>query len=177
MPQPLRFVVFSLDEQRYALPLDAVERIVRAVAITALPKAPAIVSGAINVQGEIIPVLNLRRLNNLPDREIGHDDEFILTHFPCVEPAQNAFRRVALWVDGVEGVLECAPDDVLPVADLFSGVEHISGAIKRKDGMVLIQDLEQALSAEAILLDDILPPNSQAQDDEAATIALAGGAA
>ena len=176
MPQSLRFVAFLLDEQRYALPLDAVERIVRAVAITALPKAPTIVSGAINVQGEIIPVLNLRRLNNLLHREIRHDDEFILAHFPSTESAENLFRRVALWVDGVEEVLECSPDDVLSVADLFSGVEHISGAIKRKDGMVLIQDMERALSSEAVLLDDVLLSNNGAQNDNAEVIA-GGGAA
>ncbi len=43
-----RFVVFILDEQRLALPLSATERIVRAVEVTLLPKAPEIVLGVIN---------------------------------------------------------------------------------------------------------------------------------
>ena len=53
-------LVFALDEPRYALPLSAVERVVRAVEITPLPNAPAIIQGAINVQGAIIPVVNIR---------------------------------------------------------------------------------------------------------------------
>lgn len=42
-------VVFTLEGQQYALPLSAVERIVHAVEITPLPKAPEIVLGVINM--------------------------------------------------------------------------------------------------------------------------------
>ena len=42
-------VLFTLDDQRYALHLSAVERVVRAVEITLLPKAPEIVLGVISV--------------------------------------------------------------------------------------------------------------------------------
>lgn len=48
MNELMRAVVFCLDGQRYALPLAAVRRIVRAVEVTPLPGAPAIVLGAID---------------------------------------------------------------------------------------------------------------------------------
>ena len=48
-PDPL--VVFSLGEQRYAHHLVAVEKVVRAVEITLLPKSPEIVLGLVNVRG------------------------------------------------------------------------------------------------------------------------------
>ena len=54
------FVVFTLDEQRYALRLSAVERIVRAVEVIPLPETPKIVIGMINVQGRVMPVVNIR---------------------------------------------------------------------------------------------------------------------
>jgi purine-binding chemotaxis protein CheW len=38
-----------------------VERIVRVVEVTPLPKAPEIVLGVVNVQGQIIPVINIRK--------------------------------------------------------------------------------------------------------------------
>ncbi|MBF8302857.1 MAG: cheW40H-4 [Candidatus Dadabacteria bacterium] len=56
-----QLVVLTLDEQRYALHLSAVERIVRVVEVTPLPKAPEIVLGVVNVQGQIIPVINIRK--------------------------------------------------------------------------------------------------------------------
>lgn len=61
-------VVFRLDERRYALPLSVVERVIRAVEVTPLPKAPPIVLGAIDVQGRVVPVLNVRRRFLMPDR-------------------------------------------------------------------------------------------------------------
>ena len=53
-------VVFLVDGQRYALPLSAVDRAVRAVAVTPLPEMPPQVLGAINVHGRVLPVLSLR---------------------------------------------------------------------------------------------------------------------
>jgi purine-binding chemotaxis protein CheW len=163
MSQQLRFVVFTLDEGRFALPLEAVERIVRAVAVTTLPKAPTIVLGIINVQGEIIPVINLRWRNNLPARSLGPDDEFIIARHSLADASE---RAVALWVDAVEGVLECRSDEVLPAAQLYSGVEYITGAIKREGRIILIQDLEQSLSAsEAATLDAALTQNDETASD------------
>ncbi|MGR3179797.1 MAG: chemotaxis protein CheW, partial [Candidatus Anammoxibacter sp.] len=46
-----QLIVFILDEQKYALYLVDVEKVVRTVEITSLPKAPGIVLGVINVQG------------------------------------------------------------------------------------------------------------------------------
>jgi chemotaxis signal transduction protein len=66
MNKSIPLVVFTLDEQRYALHLDAVKRIVRAVEVTPLPKAPQIVLGVVNVQGKVIPVMNLRSRFSLP---------------------------------------------------------------------------------------------------------------
>jgi len=48
-------VVFSLDDQRYAVALARVQRALRVVAITPLPKAPAIVLGIVDLGGVVIP--------------------------------------------------------------------------------------------------------------------------
>ena len=56
-----RWVLFALDAGRYALPLESVERIVRAAEITPLPNTPAVVLGALDIAGDILPVFSLRR--------------------------------------------------------------------------------------------------------------------
>lgn len=48
-------VVFRVEEQRYAVALEVVERVVQAVEVTPLPGSPAIVIGAINVAGRVSP--------------------------------------------------------------------------------------------------------------------------
>jgi purine-binding chemotaxis protein CheW len=84
-------VVFTLDQRHYGLPLDCAERVVRAVEISPLPGGPASVLGTITILGEKVPVLNMRRLFALPEREIDPDDQFIVMRVGA--------RRVVLAVD------------------------------------------------------------------------------
>ncbi len=95
-----RLVVFTLDEQRYALYLPVVERVVNAVEVTPLPKVPDIVLGVINVQGKVIPVVNIRRRFGLPEREIELSYQFII--------ANTSKQMVVLVADTVSGVIEPA---------------------------------------------------------------------
>ena len=73
-----QLVVFTMDEQRYALQLAAVERVVRMVEVTPLPQAPQIVLGVINAQGRIIPVVDIRRRFRLPARDIRLSDHLLI---------------------------------------------------------------------------------------------------
>ena len=94
----LRLVPFLLDDQRYALHLGVVERVIPAVEITPLPKAPEIVLGLINIRGKIIPTLNIRRRLQLPERETELNDHFII--------ANTSKRTVALPAESVGGVIQ-----------------------------------------------------------------------
>ena len=94
-------VVLTLDEQRYALRLSAVERIVRAVEVTALPQAPEGVLGVVNVEGRVIPVVNIRQRFNLPEQEINLDDQLIIARTSRRDVARD---RESSVVHGMPGV-------------------------------------------------------------------------
>src|SRR5207249_3254540 len=87
--------IFQVDEQRYGLPLSVVERIVAMVEITLLPKQVESVLGVVNLQGRIVPVINLRKRFGLPEREIQLSDQLIIL---CIQG-----RNVALVVDTITG--------------------------------------------------------------------------
>ncbi len=131
-------VIFSLDEQRYALPLDRVQRSIRAVAITPLPGAPAIVIGIIDLGGVVIPVIDTRGRFNHPPRDIRLSDHLVI--------ATAGKRTIALLVDETTGVLEASPDNRTPADDIAPRLELVDGAIRAKDGLILIHDLERLLS-------------------------------
>lgn len=142
-------LVFRLGGQRYALPLAAVERIVRAVEVTPLPGAPAIVLGAIDVQGAVLPVLSIRRRFGLAQGEIDPGDQFVL--------ARSAGRPVALVIDEAQGVIEHPEGEIVDLAQVAPGAARLRGAVKLEDGLVLIQDLESFLSLdEAAALDEAM---------------------
>jgi purine-binding chemotaxis protein CheW len=136
--RPNSLVVFVLDGQRYGLELSAVERVVRAVAITPLPKGPDIVMGVIDFQGRIIPVVNVRMRFNLPQRGPRLNDQMII--------ANTKARSVALLVDEASETLEFAAEALVAKDDIAPGIEFVEGVIKLSDGLVLIHDLEKFLS-------------------------------
>jgi len=131
-------VIFALDEPRYALYLSAVERIVRAVEITPLPKAPDIVLGVINAQGRILPVLDIRKRFRLSARVMQMDDRFII--------ARTARRSVTLAVDSVVGAHELTGQEMVSAKLAFPFAEYLKGVAKLEDNLVLIHDLDQFLS-------------------------------
>lgn len=133
-------VVFSLDNQRYALPLDRVRRSIRVVAITPLPEAPAIVLGIIDLGGLVTPVIDLRARFNHPARDLRLSDHLII--------ADTGKRTVALLVDDTEGVMEASLECLVPAGDILPGLDVVAGVVKLEDGLVLIHDLERLLSLE-----------------------------
>jgi purine-binding chemotaxis protein CheW len=132
------WVVFRLDNSRYALPLSDTMRIVRAVEITPLPAAPANVLGVLNVAGEVLPVFNLRRRFGLPERALEPADHLLI--------AQTGDRKVALTIDAPLGVIDHSEAEMVHADRITSDLSHIRGVLPREDGLVLIHDLGQFLS-------------------------------
>ncbi len=144
-----QIVVFSIDEQRYALNLPTVERIIRMVKVTPLPKVPDIVLGIINVQGRIIPVINIRKRFGLPEREISLSDQLII--------AQASKHGLALLVDTVSGVIQYSEHEFVRAQEVIPGTGYVKGMIKLDDGINLILDLDTLLSFEEVRsLDDAM---------------------
>jgi purine-binding chemotaxis protein CheW len=133
-------VVFALEGQRIGLPLGTVERVVRVVEVTRLPKAPQIVHGLINVQGRIVPVVNTRKRFGMLEREVALSDQFLI--------ARTATRTLAMLVDMVTGVVECNERDFVTAEAIVPGMEYVQGIVKLADGIVLIHDLDTFLSLE-----------------------------
>jgi len=133
-----QIVVFSLDELLYALPLNTVVRVIHAVEIRFLPKAPEVISGIINVQGQIIPVADIRKRFGLVAREIDPDDRIII--------ADTGTRHVAILVDTVTGIRDLAPGQQKKAEETLPFAEHLRGVAKIDNELILIYDLEQFLS-------------------------------
>ncbi|MBI4534194.1 MAG: purine-binding chemotaxis protein CheW [Candidatus Melainabacteria bacterium] len=139
-------VAFSLDQQRFAIQLAVVQRVVQAVEITPLPKAPSVVMGIINVQGQVIPVLNIRKRFRLPDKDINLVDYLII--------AATTKRKMAFLVDDVIGIVAHQESDVTKATDIASGIDYVEGVLRLPDGMILIHNLDEFFSfAEAKSLD------------------------
>lgn len=134
----LRILPFRLDEQLYGLHLRHVQRVIRAVAITPLPQAPEIIRGVVTVHGRVIPVVDIRKRFELPERMLQARDPMIL--------AETARRPVVIPVDSIRGVVEIEKEAVTEADQAAPGVTHVREIAAVSDGMLFIHDLDRFLS-------------------------------
>lgn len=134
MPDAL---LFTIDAAHYAIPLRDVGEVVPAVNIVALPDAPAIVEGVVNVRGEIVPVLALRsKLGHAPRRS-AVSEYFILVN--------ARHRRVIVRSDTTPEIVSLpeaeAPRDE-PVERALAGV------LPLPNGVAMFQDINRFITAD-----------------------------
>jgi purine-binding chemotaxis protein CheW len=134
------FVVFTMDDQKFALPLASVEKIARAVDVRPLPKISEVILGVINVEGRIIPVVSLRKRFRLTDRPVNIGDHMIISRTPK--------HTLALLVDSVIDIIEIDDHDITDQKAILDEMEYVKGVIKLENGIILIHDLEAVLSLE-----------------------------
>jgi purine-binding chemotaxis protein CheW len=142
-------VLFTIDGNLYALHLDAIERVIHAIFITPIPKAPDIVAGVINIEGTVIPVIDLRKRFNLILKTLHPDQQFII--------ANSATRKIALIVDSVGEVIECNLEDIASEKTVLPDMPYVKGIIATEQGVILINDIDKFLSLEdEKIIDDAL---------------------
>lgn len=136
--RPVHLLTFELAGRRFALPAQLLREVVRAVAITALPKAPPIVEGLINIRGTLVPVLDIRQRFGLPPDPLAPSQHFLI--------AQAGSRLVALRVDRAVDLVSVPSDAIESGAQAAPGAQYVAGIAKLPDGVLVIHDLEAFLS-------------------------------
>lgn len=140
-------LVFELGAARFALPSAQVRELLRAVTIVALPQAPPIVEGIIDVRGRVVPVLDIRARFRLPPKPPSHTDHLVL--------ADANDRLVALRVDRALDIVHVDADKVEAAEAVGPGIGYVAGVARLADGLVLIHDLATFLDvAERETLDE-----------------------
>jgi purine-binding chemotaxis protein CheW len=142
-----QILVFTLDEQSYALFLPAVIKVIHAIEIRHLPKAPEIISGIINIKGQIIPVADIRKRFGLATHEINTDDKLIIT--------DTGKRQVAILVDSVNGIRDIEQGQLSATGETFAFAEHLKGVAKIDEDLILIYDLDTFLSLDEEKVTDL----------------------
>ena len=94
------FISFKISKQIYALPLENVENVHRMVAIKQLPAAPPWVAGVINLHGQVIAAIDLRRRLGQQASKARLADRILIVN--------DQVHRMALIVEEASEVMEVA---------------------------------------------------------------------
>jgi purine-binding chemotaxis protein CheW len=137
-PHASQLVVFAVEGSRYAVPLFSVERVLPMVAVPPVPGAPRVVLGAINLEGRVVPVVDLRRRLDLPSRDYG-----LAAHLLIVKTPQ---RTLAVAADEVTGAVSVDSRTVTLAGAILPGLGLVAGIAALPDGLLFIHDIEAFLT-------------------------------
>ncbi len=102
-------LVFQLNGDPYALPVERIREIVRMREITPMPRVPACVRGVIALRGEVLQVVDLHRRLGLPEAESTSRSRIIVLH-------GDDGRLAGCVVDRVREVLRLPESAIQPTS-------------------------------------------------------------
>lgn len=145
-PQPAakgKYIVFSLAEAHYAVPINQVVEVGEAQRITPVPNAPAWVLGVTNLRGDIISVVDCGAFLHL------HEKSTVEMSSLCVVRNKNRNLITSLMVDRIEGMLNLSKE-IMPLPE--NGLQdkivpYLQGVYEHKGQLLKILNLEGLLSS------------------------------
>lgn len=136
-----QIVNFRLANEEYGVDIMRAQEIIMVSKITRLPEVPDYICGLINLRGQVIPIVDLRKRFGHPAKDADEQTRIIV---------MNVDRRtIGIVVDAVTGVLRVAPGQIEPPPTGSAGIGHecIRGIIKRNDRLIIMLRIEEILAA------------------------------
>ncbi len=134
-----QFCTFYLDGHFFGIDVQTVQEVIRYQEMTRVPLAPPVVSGLVNLRGQIVPALDLRLRLGLNPRSAG-----VLPLNIVVRTEESA---VSFLVDEIGDVLELNDDLFEPPPETMSQTsrESLLGVYKIRERLLLILDTARAV--------------------------------
>lgn len=124
--------VFSRQQQTFAISVSAAREVLIGETATVVPQAPAPLVGVLNLRGEVLPLVKLDILLDLPPRPYVQDDQVLVVSCDGVD--------VGLIVDRVREVRPIDPKDITDVPSSMTSHRLYKGCWQSPNGAVIILD-------------------------------------
>jgi purine-binding chemotaxis protein CheW len=140
MARKKQFSTFVVDRLLFGVEVEKVQEVIRYQQMTRVPLAPAVVKGLINLRGQIVTAIDLRRRLGLRDRAAAD--------LPMNVVVRHDDGAVSLLVDEIGDVLEVEEESFeLPPGTLSGEArELIRGVYKLKDTLMIALDTDKILN-------------------------------
>jgi len=135
-----QYIVVDLGQEQYGIDIKYVDNIVRMQKITRVPKAQQYYVGVINLRGEIVPVMSLRKRFGLADDEYGEKSRIII-----LKPEQEA---IGIIVDSVKEVITIPDEEIEKVYSdgKDNRAKYISEVGKVQNGLVSLLNVNGVIT-------------------------------
>lgn len=141
--EALEVVEFLLAHERYAIELEYVREVYPLRDLTPLPCTPRFVLGIINVRGEVISVIDLKKFFDLPEKGLTDLNKVIILHSQDME--------FGILADVILGVSCIAVKEVQPSPATFTGIRerYLKGVTKDRK---VVLDAKNLLADRSIVV-------------------------
>lgn len=135
----MQVVVFSLGGEEYSVDISIVREIIRMVDITRIPKLPEFIEGVMNLRGQIITVIDLRKRFEI--KPAVNDNNRIIIVVLKGEP-------VGIIVDSVLEVMTVLPGQIddIPSIKHTQTQEYLKGICKVDNRILILLDIDKILT-------------------------------
>lgn len=154
-----QLVIFKLGDEEFGVDILQVREIEKLdQQITRVPKSPTFVEGVINLRGEIVPIVDLRKRFGLVVRQTSNEARVIIVDI--------SDGQVGMIVDAVVEVIRLNVSAIENAPPITRGVDayFLSGVAKIDERLIILLNLERALSPEE--MKELESLNTEAQNDE-----------
>ncbi len=130
------FLAIYLENEFIGIPLKNVLEISKVLELFPVPLTPSYIKGVINLRGEIIPVISIKQIIGIPEKNPP-------TRLVILE---TSYGKVAVEVDSVYGVIKVEEGllEPNPMTSIYS--EFVSNVAQIKEGFISIIDLDKVFS-------------------------------
>lgn len=136
-----KFLVFRLSTEEYGVDIQKITTIIeKDMNIARVPKTPDFMKGVINLRGDIIPVINLRKRFNLADGEDTEETRIIIVKLDEI--------IVGLVVDSVAEVVDLDDDSIENITNIAGdlSLDYIMGVGKVEGRIITLLNLEKLIN-------------------------------
>ncbi len=136
-----QYIMVKFDNEQYGIDIAYIDNIVRLQPITRVPHTQEYFLGIINLRGEIIPVMSLRRKFDLPDKENTNASRILIIKY-------EGNAKIGMLVDEVKEVVTLSEDDIEKISSDSpdSNRGYLAGVGKYNDTLITLLNIGVIIS-------------------------------
>lgn len=141
--ETFEFVEFLVGQNRIGISITQVREIIEPVQVTLIPHSHPFIKGIIQLRGEVLPVVDLKKMTGYSGTDNVTDTKYIVAEFDG--------KTMVLEVSAVTQIERINFTEIETASEMYVGEKvPVLGVIKRDDGIILLIDFEQAIAKEFV---------------------------
>ncbi|WP_454784175.1 chemotaxis protein CheW [Legionella sp. WA2024007413] len=151
--QLVQLIVFRTGNEEFCIPINDAQEIIKVVPITPIPDSPYFMRGLINVRGDIVAIIDIKKLFSLPSIDIDNPKHIIIT--------KQRSGIFGLIVDEVVEVLRVNGTDINqnPSSIVNIHEKYVGGVVIYENRLIILLDLSSILTQEELIKLSVIERN------------------